>query len=114
QAQEEQFDTNEIPEIIYRNTIHLPYGSIDLRIFDNGEVEEDRGIATTDGMVNFVAREALSREQLQELREMLDSDASFVEIDEFVIGLVFEEGELEDAFEPVRCGIVEDSEEESL
>lgn len=79
-------DTNS--EIVYSNTIYFAFGSIRLKIYDNGIVEEDKEIEDPNHTPDFKQIKKLTNLELNELKTELEK-LDKKELDKFVNKLIY-------------------------
>lgn len=77
-------------EIIYDNTIYFSLGSIKVRIYDNGIVEEDREIESPNHKSDFKEIKKLTKEEVNELKSKLE-ELDEEQLDRFVNKLIYGE-----------------------
>ena len=84
---------NKEPQIIYQNTIYFAFGNIRIRIYDNGDVMEDKEIEDPNHMVKYEKIMVLDDKQVKQIQEKInnggDEKEARKELEKFINLIVY-------------------------
>lgn len=74
---------------LYSTTYYFGFGSRSVKIYNSGKVYDDLEIEDPRHKTNYKFLKRLSKEQLDDLKNKLENTANSVELQEYVIQLVY-------------------------